>query len=60
MLTIENLEVQFDVEGSKDETTFARLFRHHMEQWARQEREARERTAQLESERDLGQSRRNG
>jgi len=39
MVTIQNMEVRFDVEGEGDEQVFARLFKHHVERWARQQHE---------------------
>lgn len=50
MVTIQNLEVQFDVEGEGDEAVFARLFELNMRRWlrARQMQEERERRMQSE------------
>ena len=51
MVTIENLEVQFDVEGEGDEAVFARLFEQHMRRYMEQRQTAlaRERRVQAES-----------
>ena len=51
MVTIENLEVQFDVEGEGDEAVFAKLFEQHMRRYMQMERsvQARERRVQAES-----------
>jgi hypothetical protein len=43
MVTIEQLSVQFDVEGEGQDAVFARLFDRHIEVWNRQQRELRER-----------------
>ncbi len=46
MVTIQNLEVRFDVEGDSDEQVFARLFEHHIRRWHQEEcdRKAREKS----------------
>lgn len=51
MVTIQSLEVRFDVEGEGDEAVFARLFEHHMSRWHRVQAEVarRERRVQAES-----------
>jgi len=54
MLTIQNLDVHFDVEGDSDEQTFARLFDAHIRTWCRKENERRARQRQLNAERSLG------
>lgn len=41
MITIQNLEVRFEVEGEGDEAVFARLFQKNMRRW-------QEASAQLE------------
>ena len=33
MITIQNLEVRFEVEGEGDESVFARLFQKNMRRW---------------------------
>jgi hypothetical protein len=33
MITIQNLEVRFEVEGEGDAAVFARLFQQHMRRW---------------------------
>lgn len=33
MITIQNLEVRFEVEGEGDEVVFARLFQKNMRRW---------------------------
>jgi hypothetical protein len=33
MITIQNLEVRFEVEGEGDEAVFARLFQKNMRRW---------------------------
>lgn len=54
MVTINNLEVNFDVEGEGDEATFARLFEKYVRQWNRKEQEAKERERRGRNERSLG------
>jgi hypothetical protein len=54
MVTIQNLDVRFDVEGDGDEATFARLFEAHIRRWHRQESERRARDRLAEAERALG------
>jgi hypothetical protein len=54
MVTIQNMEVRFDVEGEGDEQVFARLFKHHIERWARQQHERARREKNAHSERALG------
>jgi hypothetical protein len=53
-VTIQNLEVRFDVEGDSDEAVFARLFSKYANQWQRQAEEQKERRRQAEAERTLG------
>jgi hypothetical protein len=50
MVTIHNLEVQFDVEGEGDEAVFARLFEINMRRWMRAEQQARERDRRMQAE----------
>ena len=53
MITIQNLEVRFEVEGEGDEAVFARLFQKHMRRWqeiaGQQDRHAK----QLDDERAI-------
>lgn len=50
MITIQNVEVRFDVEGDEDKQRFAQLFNEFIEQWSAEARikQARE----LDSERE--------
>ncbi len=50
MVTIHNLEVQFDVEGEGDEAVFARLFQLHMRRWMQAEQAQRERDRRMQAE----------
>lgn len=50
MVTIHNLEVQFDVEGEGDEAVFARLFEQHMRRWTGAEQAQRERDRRMQAE----------
>jgi hypothetical protein len=54
MVTIQNLEVSFEVEGDGDEVAFARLFDKYIKRWGQSETEERERERLAESERSLG------
>jgi len=54
MVTIQNLEVRFDVEGEGDEAVFARLFSKYMRTWHRQQAEQEARHRSAERERSLG------
>lgn len=54
MVTIENLEVRFDVEGEGDEAVFARLFGEYIKRWQRLESEQRNRRRAAEQDRALG------
>jgi hypothetical protein len=54
MVTINNLEVSFDVEGEGDEAVFAKLFEKHMRRWSRHEQEQQRRQRQAEADRALG------
>ena len=56
LVTISNLEVNFDVEGEGDEATFARLFEKYVRQWSRKQEEAQERERRGKDERSLGDS----
>jgi len=40
MVTIQHLEVRFDVAGDSEEASFARLFQEHMRKWQRLQAEA--------------------
>jgi hypothetical protein len=56
-VTIQNLEVNVDVEGEGDEAVFARLFTKYINQWSRHAEEQRERERRSASERSLGDRR---
>jgi hypothetical protein len=53
MITIQSLEVRFDVEGS-DEEVFARLFEKFIRSWSELDDERRALERQGECERQLG------
>ena len=53
MITIQNLEVRFDVEGS-DEEVFARLFQKFIRSWSELDEQRRALECQVERERVLG------
>lgn len=50
MVTIQNLEVQFDVEGEGDEAVFARLFEQHMRRYSQLDQQRRERERRIQAE----------
>ena len=54
MVTIENLEVRFDVEGEGDEAVFARLFERHMRRWHEAEERQRRTDRRAEHDNRLG------
>lgn len=54
MVTIQNLEVRFDVEGDSDEQVFARLFEHHIRRWHQEECDRKAREKSSHEERALG------
>jgi hypothetical protein len=54
MVTIQNLEVRFDVEGEGDEAAFVRLFAKYMKLWQRQEAEQATSRRRAERDRSLG------
>jgi hypothetical protein len=54
VVTIQNLDVRFDVEGEGDEAVFLRLFEKHIRRWSQAEHDARERTKRVDAERALG------
>lgn len=54
MVTIQHLEVRFDVEGDEDEQVFVTYFNKYIDHWSRQ-REARQAIAStMGRNRDLG------
>ena len=53
MVTIENLEVRFDVDGESDEVVFARLFERHIRQWHADAEERKARGKRMQCERAL-------
>lgn len=54
MVTIQNLDVRFEVEGEDDNAAFKRLFEQFIQQWQRQQDEQRARQTQFERELGLG------
>jgi hypothetical protein len=57
MVTIERLNVQFDVEGESQDAVFAALFNRHINEWNRSERERCERDKASAAARSLGDQR---
>ena len=60
MVTIQNLEVRFDVEGDGDAEVFTRMFNAHIRRWQHQDHERRTRDHQSAAERSLGDRRAGG
>lgn len=54
MVTIQSLEVRFDVEGESDERVFSRLFAQHIRRWHREECDRQTRDRQSREQRSLG------
>ena len=54
MITIENLEVQFDVDGNSDEQVFAQYFARFIEQWQREQHDASTLQKRLTQDQQLG------
>jgi hypothetical protein len=54
MITIEHLEVQFDVAGDDDEAVFARYFSRYIHQWSRAEQQQQELRDRLRRDQCLG------
>ena len=54
MITIQHLEVHFDVEGAEEDVAFARLFKKYISRWSRAEAEQRANQQRAEQERALG------
>jgi hypothetical protein len=52
-VTIQNLEVSFQVEGEGDEAVFAKLFEKYVNRWSRLRSEAKARQARLDCDRSL-------
>lgn len=54
MITIEHLEVQFDVAGDGDEAVFALYFSRYINQWSRAEKQQSELQDRLRRDQRLG------
>jgi hypothetical protein len=54
MLTIQNLEVRFDVAADDDSAAFGRLFADHIRRWSQAQEAARCRRREVGQERALG------
>ncbi len=54
MVSINSLEVRFDVEGDGDDAAFAKLFEKYVRQWSSQQDEVREREQRGREERAVG------
>jgi hypothetical protein len=53
-VTIQQLNVQFDVEGESQDAVFAALFHRHIREWSRRERDRCERERNASASRSLG------
>jgi hypothetical protein len=56
MITIQNLEIRFDVEGDDDRQAFAKLFNEFIKKWSGQAEEHRQREIEASQERSLSDS----
>jgi hypothetical protein len=54
MVTINHLDVRFDVEGDDDDASFCRLFEKYIRQWSTKQEEAKEREQRGKKDRSLG------
>ncbi|WP_419694214.1 putative phage tail protein [Mesorhizobium muleiense] len=54
MVTIQHLEVQFDVEGGEEEQLFVTLFNKYIEEWSRRQEAQRRVRDTMTRTRDLG------
>ena len=54
MLTISDLQVHFDVEGSGDAAVFGRMFADHIRRWSQARETEHGRRREMERERSLG------
>jgi hypothetical protein len=54
MVTIQNLEVRFDVEGQGDEKAFADLFNRYINEWSRRHGEQQRLQRRIQKDRLLG------
>ncbi len=54
MLTIHDLQVQFDVAGDGDAATFSRMFAEHISRWSQDREMHQARRRELDRERSLG------
>jgi hypothetical protein len=53
-VTIDHVDVQFDVQAGRDEVVFARMFERHITAWWRLKEEAESRRRLSERDRALG------
>ena len=54
MVTINHLDVRFDIEGDDDDASFCRLFEKYIRQWSTKQEEAKEREQRGKKDRSLG------
>ena len=54
MITIQNLEIRFDVEGDDDRDAFARMFNEFIARWSNEFQQQQQREAELARSRRLG------
>jgi hypothetical protein len=55
MVTIQHLEVRFDVAGDSEEASFARMFQEYIARWSRLQMEAAARQKLSDEERCIGE-----
>ena len=56
MITIQNLEVRFDVEGDDDREAFAKMFNEFITRWSAEMEDQQKRDLVLARERAIGSS----
>jgi hypothetical protein len=54
MLTVNDLQVHFDVAGDEDAAVFGRMFADHIRRWSRAQERERCRRREMDDERSLG------
>ena len=57
MITIQHLEVQFDVQGSEEEQLFATMFNKYIDDWSRRKDSRRQIADSMRRNRELGDRR---
>lgn len=53
-VTIEHLEIRFDVEAGDEDEAFGRLFQRYIDAWGRAQEEQQRRHSRLDADRTIG------